>query len=213
MRILLIEDHPVFRFGLRQLIAQRWPEAELLEAGTLAEGLTLARSQPPAVAVLDLNLPDAAGVESVAACRRAFPALPLLVLSLNDEAAYASRVLQLGASGYLAKDRALDELVHALQRVLAGGRYISTALAERMADRLAGASSSALQHESLSDQELRILLLLAQGQRVGQIAERMHLSPKTVSTYRSRLLDKLGLSSNLELADYCRRHALITTSL
>ena len=129
------------------------------------------------------------------------------MLSLNAEAAYAQRVMHLGAAGYLAKDRAGDELVAAVERILSGKRYISATLAELLADRVAGGAANP--HEALSDQEYRVMLLLAAGQRVGVIAEAMHLSPKTVSTYRTRILEKLGVEGNVELARYCLDHGLI----
>lgn len=134
--------------------------------------------------------------------------MPLLVLSLNPEAGYALRVLQLGASGYLAKDRAADELVPALERVLAGGRYISVSLAEQLAGLAIGEAAPGAPHEQLSAQEYRVMLQLAAGLRVAEIAAAMHLSPKTVTTYRARILDKLGVDGNVELARYCIRHGL-----
>jgi DNA-binding NarL/FixJ family response regulator len=189
------------------LLAQRWPDATIGEAASLAEGLTLARSGAWQAAVVDLNLPDAEGIEVVSQLLRAQPGLRLLVLSLNAEAAYAQRVMHLGAAGYLAKDRAGDELVAAVERILSGKRYISATLAELLADRVAGGAANP--HEALSDQEYRVMLLLAAGQRVGVIAEAMHLSPKTVSTYRTRILEKLGVEGNVELARYCLDHGLI----
>lgn len=209
MKILLLEDHPIFRLGVRQLVARRWPEAELVEAATLAEALRESRRDPPQAAVVDLNLPDAEGLESVSQLRRALPAMRLLVVSLNAEAGYATRVLQLGAAGYLAKDRAADELVQALERVLAGGRYITASLAEQLAGFVTGEKTSFdAPHETLSQQEYRVMLQLAAGQRVADIAATMHLSPKTITTYRARILQKLGVDSNVELARYCIRHGL-----
>ncbi|HEX6733392.1 MAG TPA: response regulator transcription factor [Azonexus sp.] len=207
MNILLVEDHPIFRFGVRQLIREHWPAAQCDEASTLAEGLAAVRRQPWSLAVVDLNLPDADGIEAVSQLLRAAPGLRLLVLSLNGEAAYAQRVLQLGAAGYLAKDRAGEELVAAIGRVADGGRYISAALAEHLANLVTG-KSKALPHEELSAQEYRVMLQLAAGRRVAEIAEGMHLSPKTVSTYRSRVMEKLALTSNAELARYCLAHGL-----
>lgn len=208
MNILLLEDHPIFRFGVRQLVAQRWPEAQIVEAGTLAEALAAARRNAFQPAVADLNLPDTDGLEVVSQLLRAMPPLRLLVLSLNPEAVYAQRVLKLGAAGYLAKDKAAAELVSALERIAVGGRYISVELAEQMADAMSG-ERKAQAHEDLSDQECRVLLQLARGRRVSDIAEAMHLSPKTVSTYRSRILEKLQLASNAELARYCLSHGLL----
>lgn len=212
MKILLVEDHPIFRFGVVELIRRRWPDAAFGEAGSLAEALAAARQGGWNLAVADLNLPDASGVEVVSRLLRAVPGLRILVLSLNAEAAYARRVLDLGAAGYLAKDRAGDELVTAIERIGAGGRYISAALAEQLADLLAGRGRS-LPHEELSAQEYRVMLQLAAGRRVGDIAAGMNLSPKTVSTYRSRLMEKLGVANNTELVRYCLTHGLTDPSV
>lgn len=208
MNVLLVEDHPIFRFGVRHLLLQRWPEASISEAGTLADALACARQQAFDVAVVDLNLPDADGIEVVANLRRTAPGLRILVLSLNAEAAYARRALQLGAAGYLAKDRATEELINAVDRIAAGGRYITTTLADELADLMTGVHKVA-SHEELSAQEYRVMIHLAEGTRITDVATAMHLSPKTVSTYRSRILEKLGITSNAELARYCQTHQLL----
>jgi DNA-binding NarL/FixJ family response regulator len=207
VKILLLEDHPIFRFGVRQLVAQRWPEAEIVEADSLAGALPHLRPAPPAVAVVDLNLTDTEGLESISQLRRVAPGLRILVLSLNAEAAYATHALQLGVAGYLNKERAADELIAALERIVAGGRYITASLAERLADQISGTGSRA-PHEELSAQEYRVMLLLAEGRRLTDIGEAMHLSPKTVTTYRARILDKLGVDSNAELIRYCIAHGI-----
>jgi two-component system invasion response regulator UvrY len=212
MRILLVEDHPIFRFGVRELVRKRWPDAECGEAGSMAEAIRLAQEGGWTAAVVDLNLPDADGVEAVSRLMRAAPGVPVLVLSLKAEAAYAQHVLQLGAAGYLTKDRAAEELVAALERIGEGGRYISASLAERLADLVTGRGTRAT-HEELSSREYRVLLLLAAGKRVSDIADSMHLSPKTVSTYRSRIMEKLALGSNAELARYCLEHGLTDKAL
>lgn len=209
MNLLLVEDHPIFRFGVRQLIAQRWPDAAIAETGTLAQTLQAVRQQRFDLALLDLNLPDSEGLEIVSHLQRSAPGTRLLVLSLNAEVAYARRALQLGAAGYLAKDRAADELIAAIERILAGGRYITATLAEQLADEMVSGSRPVLPHETLSAQEYRVMLQLAGGAKVGDIAIGMHLSPKTISTYRSRIFDKLQVASNAELARYCLSHHLI----
>lgn len=205
--ILLVEDHPIFRFGVRQLILQRWPDAVIGEADSLAAALAEARRGHWQVAVVDLNLSDASGLESVTQLRRAAPHLRLLVLSLNTEEAYALRVLEQGAAGYLTKDRASEELIAALERVANGGRYITASLADRLANRALGESTAAA-HEQLSPQEYRVMLQLADGRRITEIAEAMHLSPKTVTTYRARILEKLGVDNNVDVARYCLAQGL-----
>lgn len=212
MRILLLEDHPIFRFGVRQAVIQRWPEAEVVEAETLEGALQLVRRDAFQVAVVDLNLPDAEGLESVSQLRRAAPQVRLLVLSLHAEASYATRVLQLGASGYLTKDRAADELIVAIERVMAGGRHIPASQAELLASLMTG-EKPRLRHEELSPQECRVMLQLAAGRKVVEIGEIMHLSPKTVTTYRARILEKLAVSSNVEIARYCMTHGLSDDSV
>lgn len=207
MRVVLVDDHPLVRAGARQLILDRWPQAQVLEAGTL--GAALDALDGCTLAVVDLSLPDASGLEALVKLRRRAPTLPVLVLSMHAEAAYAARAVQLGAAGYLPKDRAGEELVTAVQRLLAGGRYIGADLADRLADLLTGASPTQPAHATLSTQELRVALLLAQGRSVGEISQTMYLSVKTVSTYRSRALEKLGLTSNAELMRYCLAQGLI----
>lgn len=207
--LLIVDDHPLMRFAVRQLIAQRWPGAALREADTLDAALTAARATTFDLAILDLSLPDTQGLEGLAQMRRAAPAMPVLVLSMHAEHAYATRALQLGASGYLPKEHATAELVAAVERIQAGGRYISPSLAERLADALSGQAAPGLPHEQLSAQEHRVMLLIAAGRTAGEIAEIMHLSVKTVGTYRARIIDKTGLASTAEIARYCVSHGLI----
>lgn len=208
MNVLLLEDHPIFRFGVRQVVVQHWPDAAISEASTLAEALDVVQQQAIDIAVVDLNLPDSEGIEVVSKLRRAVPGLRILVLSLNAEAAYARRALQLGAAGYLAKDRATEELIQAIDRIAAGSRYITATLAEELAD-LVTSDRKGAPHEELSAQEFRVMIHLAEGLRITDIATAMHLSPKTVSTYRSRVLEKLGIGSNAEVARYCLTHRLL----
>lgn len=208
MKILLVEDHPIFRLGTRHLVAARWPDAEIRETGSLAEAMDLVRGEDWTVALLDLNLPDANGVEVISRLLRVAPNLRVLVLSLNAEAAYAARALQIGASGYLAKDRASEELTTAVERLLAGKRYISATLAEALADRVISPRPE-YPHETLSTQEFRVMAQLADGRRISDIAVAMCLSPKTISTYRARILEKLGVEGNIEIARYCAEHGLI----
>ena len=207
MNILLVEDHPIFRFGVRHLVLQRWPDAKVGEAHSMESALGALHARAWDIAVVDLNLPDAQGVESVVRIRRAAPAMPMLVLSLHDEAAYATQVLRLGAQGYLTKEHATDELISAIERLEKGERYISSSMAEHMAQSMLDDNALAA-HERLGKQEYRVMLQIAAGLRISDIAEAMHLSPKTISTYRTRIFEKLGLTSNVELAHYCVTHHL-----
>jgi two-component system, NarL family, invasion response regulator UvrY len=207
MRILLVEDHPIFRFGVHHLIKQRWEDAHIGESESLGSALREVRSTFWDMAIVDLNLSDSQGIESVAQIRRASPDLPLLVLSLHEESAYARQVLQLGAQGYLTKENAPDELIAAIQRVLGGGRYMSNDLAQSIAlGAVTGDDKSAL--DSLGNQEYRVMLQLIGGSRVSEIASHMNISPKTVSTYRTRIFEKLGVTSNVDLARYCQLHQI-----
>lgn len=209
MRILIIDDHPVMRFGVRQLIEQRWAETEVGEAESLEQGLKLARAHSWDVAVFDLSLPDTSGLEGLAQLRRAAPTLPILVLSMHAEAAYASRAFQLGAAGYLTKEHATTELVSAVERVRSGGHYIGSGLAKRLAGMLAGHGAPGLPHESLSPQEYRVMLLIAAGKSASEIAESMNLSVKTVGTYRARIIEKTSLANTAEIARYCMQQGLV----
>lgn len=209
LHILIVDDHPLMRFAVRQLLERRWPDAVFVEAETLDAALKAARAGACDLAVLDLSLPDTSGIEGLAQMRRAAPALPLLVLSMHAESAYATRALQLGAAGYLPKEHATAELVAAVERIQAGGRYISPSLADRLADALSGHGANGLPHEQLSAQEHRVMLLIAAGKSAGDIAETMHLSVKTVGTYRARIIEKTGLASTAEIARYCASHGLI----
>ncbi|MBL8223010.1 MAG: response regulator transcription factor, partial [Bryobacterales bacterium] len=173
MKLLIVDDHPVMRFGVRQLVTQRWPDAVIGEASCLAQALEQVRAAEWELAVLDLSMPDTSGLEGLVRLHRAAPHTRLLVLSMHDEAAYAARALQLGAAGYLTKEHATTELVAAIERVRGGQRYISSDLAARLADLLSGEAPARAPHETLSAQEYRVLLLIAAGHGASEIAEIM----------------------------------------
>lgn len=212
MKILLVEDHPIFRFGVRHVILQRWPDAQVREVETLEAALAEISQTEWDIAVVDLNLPDTAGIECVASLRRQAAKIKLLVLSLHTEVAYAKQVMQMGAMGYLPKDHATNELVAAIEKVSQGGRYIGTSLAAHIANNFFD-NQQALPHEMLSAQEYRVMLQIAGGKKLGDIALAMHLSPKTVSTYRTRILEKMQLTGNVELARYCITNKLSENEL
>jgi DNA-binding NarL/FixJ family response regulator len=210
IRCLVADDHPIVRAGLVGLISAQSDMEHPGEAGTAAEVLARTRDEHWDLVILDLNLPDASGLDVLRRIRRERPALPVLILSAHAEEQFAVRTLRAGASGYLNKQQAPEELVVAIRRVLAGRRYVSGALAERLAAALDPAAAADRDpHESLSDREFQVLRLLGRGSAVSGIAKELHLSVKTVSTYRARLLEKLGLDSTAELVAYAIRNGLV----
>jgi len=210
MRVLLVDDHPLMRVGVSHLVRLEWPDVTIDEAPTIADALVCISAAKPDIVVLDLSLPDATGVEGAARVLRALPNVPLLVLSLNAETAYAARLMQMGAAGYLTKDRASDELRTALRRLSEGGRYVTASMADHLLGLLSGKAPETLPHEQLSAQEHRVMLLIAAGHTPAQIADEMHLSVKTVGSYRARILEKAGWKNNTELTKYCVQHGLTT---
>ena len=163
MRLLIVDDHPLMRMGITQLVRQEWPDAQIDEAPTIAEALQRIAAARPDLVTLDLSLPDSQGTEGANRLLRVLTGVPLLVLSLNAEAAYAARLLQMGVSGYLPKDRAPEELRVALRRLSDGGRYVTSAMADHLLGLLSGKAPDALPHEQLSAQEHRVMLLIAAG--------------------------------------------------
>ena len=212
MRILVVDDHPILRFGVRQLVTHRWPHADVDEAATLGDAVASCQAARPDVVVLDLVLPDTSGTEGVATMLKAADGVPLLVLSVHEELAYAARVLKMGASGYLPKDRASDDLVTAIERLLEGRRFVTASMAEHLMALLEGKMPSKPVHELLSLQEHRVMLLIADGKSPAQIATIMSLSVKTIGTYRARIMEKTGWRNNTDLTKYCVEHALTAKS-
>lgn len=208
MKCLIVDDHPIMRLGIRQLIVSKWPNADVAEAESVGKAVTSFAEVKPDIVVLDLSLPDVSGTEGVARMLRVAKDVPILVLSLNAESVYAARVLQMGAVGYLPKDLAAEELVTAIERILAGKRYVTPSMADRLLDILGGKQMDQLPHELLSQQEYRVMLLLAAGKGANEIGEAMHVSAKTVSTYTARILQKTGWKNKIELTKYCVQHGL-----
>ena len=208
-RFLLADDHPVIRAGVRGLLRERFPGAEFIEAATAREALAAARESGPFHGILlDINLPGRSGLEILGELREAQPRAPVLVLSMHSEEQFATRALRAGAAGYITKDQAPEELARAVEKVLAGGHYVSASLAEHLAAMLHSRAPEAA-HEALSAREFEVLRMLARGRSGKEIAALLSLSFKTVSTYRARLLQKLRLHSNAELAQYALRHGLL----
>lgn len=207
-RILLVDDHEVVRRGVRQMLAEAFAGAEFGEAGALAPARELLARQPWDLVLLDVNLADGSGLELIERARALSPAPAVLVLSAYPEEEFAVRSLRLGASGYLTKSSLADEMVAAVHKVLRGGRYVSAALAERLAAAL-GNDAPGPPHEALSTRELEVLRQVASGKTIKEIAQQMQLSEKTVATYRRRVSEKTGLSSNVELTRYAMQHRLV----
>ena len=208
IRVLVADDHAVVRQGLKQILSEEPDILEVGEAGSVAETLRLSREAEWDVVILDITMPDGSGLDILRELRHEKPQLPVLVLSVHSEDQYALRVLRSGAAGYLTKECAPQELVEAVRRVVSGGKYVGLDLAERLAEVLAG-DRNAQAHEQLSDREFQILCLIGSGKSASEIAQELSLSPKTVSTYRRRVLDKMHMSSNVELTRYVLEQQLI----
>jgi len=208
IRALIADDHAVVRQGLIQILGNI---PEITVAGEAINGqevLDKVRAESWDVVILDISMPDCSGLDILKQLKSERPKLPVLVLSMHSEDQYAVRALKAGASGYLTKDSAPDELVKAIRKVVSGGRYVGSCLAERLAFEI-GADSSKLPHETLSDREFQVLRLIASGKSVTEIAAELYLSSKTVSTYRVRLLKKMNLKTNAELMHYAMQNHLI----
>jgi DNA-binding NarL/FixJ family response regulator len=208
IRALIADDHAVVRQGLKQILGDTPEMLVAGEATTGQEVLDKVRAEPWDVVVLDISMPDRSGLDILKQLRSERPKLPVLVLSMHSEDQYAMRVLKAGASGYLTKDSAPDELVKAIRKVVSGGTYVSSLLAEKLAFEI-GTDSSRLPHETLSDREFQVLRGIAAGKSVTEIAAELYLSPKTVSTYRARLLQKMNLGTTAELMHYAMQNHLI----
>lgn len=207
-RVLIADDHEVVRRGLKDLLCDAFDRIQFGEARTAQETLELAQRKDWDIILLDLNMPGRGGLETLADLKRLRPQQPVLVLSAFPEQDYALRALKSGASGYLTKQSASDELLAAIRKSLAGGKYVTASLAERLAEQLSGDAPSA-PHETLSPRELQVLCLIATGKTVKEIAAELSLSEKTIGTYRTRISDKLRLSTNVEITRYALQHKLV----
>ncbi|HLQ65777.1 MAG TPA: response regulator transcription factor [Candidatus Limnocylindrales bacterium] len=208
IRALIADDHAVVRRGLKELLTDSQEVSVIGEAATGREVLDQVRRADWDVVVLDINLPDQNGLDVLRAVKRERPRLPVLVLTICSEDLYAMRALRAGAAGYLTKESAPEELLGAIRKAVMGGRYIGPSLAERLAQQIARAGEDP-PHEALSDREFEVFRMLASGKTASQAAEALHLSVKTISTYRARLLEKMGMRTNADLTVYAVRNSLI----
>jgi two-component system, NarL family, invasion response regulator UvrY len=208
VRILIADDHPVVRRGLRDIVASEQDMTVVGEARTGDETLEMARKLDWDVAVLDYSMPGCNGADLVREVKRHHPERPVLVLSILPEEVHAGQVFKAGGAGYINKASANEDLTGAIRKVVNGGKYVSAAFAEKLATELAEGGEKP-PHELLSDREYRVMWLIASGKQINEIAEEMSLSPSTISTYRARIMRKLGLTNNAALVRYAVKHRLI----
>jgi len=208
LKILIADDHPIFRKGLKQVLAAESDVAAVGEAENSQKALELARKQHWDVVVLDITMPGRSGLDVLKELRQERPKLPVLILSASPEDQYAVRVLKAGAAGYMTKERAPQELIKAIRKVLQGEKYLSESLAQKLVFDLETDSEKPL-HETLSDREYQVMRMIVSGNAVKQIAQELHLSVKTISTYRARTLEKMKMKTIAELVRYATQNRLI----
>jgi two-component system, NarL family, invasion response regulator UvrY len=208
LRILIADDHAILRRGLKEILVRELDGVTCGEAQNAEQVLAEVQNQDWDLLILDITMPGRGGLDVLRTLRSVRPRLPVLVLSMHPEDQYGKRVLRAGASGFMNKECAPDELIKAVRKVLAGGAYVSQALAERLALEL-NQDAGQPAHASLSDREFEVLLKIASGKTVGQIAEDLHLSVPTISTYRARILEKMRMATTAELMHYALRNHLV----
>jgi len=200
-KVLLVDDHAVVRHGLRAVLEEEMGDIAVQEAGTAREGLECLRRDDYDALILDIGLPDRNGLDLLKSIHSEWPDFPVLILSMFDESQYGVRMIKAGAAGYVTKASAPEKFVTAVKKILAGGRYISTNLAERLADNLSGHFDEE-PYDVLSDREYQIFLMIASGKTVSEIANELCLSVKTVSTHRAHVMQKTNMKTNAELTHY-----------
>jgi DNA-binding NarL/FixJ family response regulator len=208
VRILIADDHAIVREGLKQIVSETADLVIADEASTGQEVIEKVRKNEYDVVVLDISIPGRDGLDILKQIKKEKPYLPVLVLTIHPEKQYAVRALNLGAAGYLTKESVPDELITALRRISAGRKYISPSLAEILAFKMERNADRPL-HDILSDREYQVMLMIASGKRLKEIAEELCLSVKTISTYRSRVLEKMGMKNNAELTHYAIKQQLV----
>jgi two-component system, NarL family, invasion response regulator UvrY len=207
MRVLIADDHPVVRRGVRQTLMEEFVECEVIEARTASELLSLVRSGEWSIVVLDISLPDRNGLDVLKELQVDHPNLPVVILSMHPEEQFAARMMRAGASAYVNKESASEELSQAVRMALSGKKYMSRALTERLA--MEAVMEDGEKSPVLSDREMQVLCLIAEGKSLTEISEVLILSVKTVSTYRSRLLEKLDAKTNADLVHYAFTHGYV----
>lgn len=207
IHVLIADDHAIVRQGLKQILSETEDLIITGEADDGSEALQLARIQPWDVFLLDVSMPNRNGIDTLKQLKKEFPRLPVLILSMHPEEQYALRALKAGASGYLTKQSAPEQLVNAIRHVASGKKYVSPAVAQQLIEALSD-DTDKLPHERITDREYQVLVMIAAGKSQTQIADKLNLGVATVSTYRARLLEKMGLKSTAELIRYGLEHDL-----
>jgi two-component system invasion response regulator UvrY len=208
IRVLIVEDNAIFRRGLRETLSDAFPKVTFGEAGTAQETLEYVRAHLWQIVILGVSMSGESGLDILDDLKRLRPNLPILLMSMHPEEQYARRALKAGAAGYLTKESVPEELKEAVRRVLAGGRYVSATLAEKLALDFRKEADTPI-HELLSDREFQVLRMIASGKTVKEIASEINLSAKTVSTYRARILEKTGMKTTVELIRYALQTHLV----
>jgi two-component system, NarL family, invasion response regulator UvrY len=208
IRILIADDHPIMRDGLKKILNEEPDMTVVGEASNYHEALTAVKKNVPDIAILDISMPGRNGLDILKELRSLYPRLKVLILSMHPEDRFALRAIKAGAAGYVTKENATEQLVNAIRKVHEGKKYISPELAMQLAD-IYGNGMDKLPHELLSDREYEVLVQIAEGKKVKDIAVKLALSPATVATYRARILEKMQLRSNVEITSYVYRNHLI----
>jgi DNA-binding NarL/FixJ family response regulator len=208
MRILIADDHAVVRRGLKEILADALPGAVFSEAGNGDEVLSHLEKTPVSLLVLDISMPGRSGMDVLRDVKHTYPRMPVIILSCQPEEQYAVRCLRAGAAAFINKESASDELAMAIKKILSGGRYVSASIAEKLIANLDESDGKPL-HELLSDREFEVMKMIAAGVPLTEIGDRLHVSVKTISTYRARIIEKMQMKSNAELTRYAMTHSLI----
>jgi two-component system, NarL family, invasion response regulator UvrY len=209
IKVLLADDHQIVRQGLKQILQDEFSDIEFIEASNGNEVIEKSREKDHHIIILDISMPGKNGLEILKQIKHEGIETPILILSMHGEDQYAIRMLKAGASGYLTKDSASEELVNAVRRLLEGRKYISENVAEKLVNDYDVSNGNKPPHELISDREFQVLCLIAAGKTVTEIAENLHLSANTISTYRARILEKMGMKNSAELTHYAIQQGLV----
>lgn len=208
LRILIADDHDIVRKGLKLILMEKYPDGFFLEAGDGNELVAKAKEMDWDIIISDISMPHKTGLQALKEIKEVKPQIPVLILSIYSEDLYATRAMKMGAHGYVTKDLAEEELIKAVEVVLQGRKFISSSVAEKLANSLANEAVD-ISHKNLSDREMDVFKLLAEGQSIASIAQQLSLNASTVSTYRSRILEKMNMKSNADIVRYALENKLV----